>query len=321
MRSTFFVFVSILIHIVCLASLTLMPIRTVGPVGQAIEVEMGEPADQPGVEAPLEPEAPTVAAAPPEPQVSVPKPEPVVAPAAPKPAPPKPARKAKATPAPKAAPIASNPVMDLQGDVDVPPESLESTAEKTPTEEPIAAAPVEPTDDFQKVDEPEQVEAKTEADSSDLEKGQQDPAPTATAGPPSVAPTEAPIATSSQATPDQGQSLGKGGATKEGAVSVLQLKQMPGNKPPAYPERARREQRQGQLELVYRVTREGKVADIQIVKSTGSQDLDSEATQAIAKFKFVPGQEGWAKHPVVFNLKGTVTSMPSRLRSKGAQTE
>jgi protein TonB len=96
---------------------------------------------------------------------------------------------------------------------------------------------------------------------------------------------------------------------------------MPGNKGPAYPQQARLERRQGQLELVYRVTKEGTVSDLQITKSTGSSDLDEEALRAIAKFKFVPGQEGWAKHPVVYSLKGEVTYLPSRLRKNGTQAQ
>jgi protein TonB len=97
---------------------------------------------------------------------------------------------------------------------------------------------------------------------------------------------------------------------------------MNGNKPPRYPLQARKEGREGEVDLLYRVTKEGGVADIQIVRSSGSQDLDQEAVRAIAKFRFVPGQEGWARHPVNFTLKGETAALPSRLRTKvgGAQS-
>src|SRR6185369_3197393 len=97
--------------------------------------------------------------------------------------------------------------------------------------------------------------------------------------------------------------------------SYLDLRQLPGNQAPQYPMQARLEKRQGQLELLYRVTKDGGVADISVAKSSGFKDLDSAALAAIAKFKFVPGQEGWARHPVTFALKGPAATLPSTLRS------
>lgn len=111
----------------------------------------------------------------------------------------------------------------------------------------------------------------------------------------------------------------KAGATKGAAVSYLTLKQMSGNKAPSYPMSARLQKRQGEVGLLYRVTNSGAVADVQITKSSGHADLDQAAVQAIAKFKFVPGQEGWARHPVQFALKGSSESMPSKLRSANAE--
>jgi protein TonB len=114
----------------------------------------------------------------------------------------------------------------------------------------------------------------------------------------------------------------KGGAGQKGTVSYLDLKQMPGNKAPSYPMRARREGHQGQVELLYRVTKEGKVEGIQIAKSSGFKDLDQEAVKAVSSYRFVPGQEGWARHPINFELKGEAATLPSRLRSTtNAQTE
>ena len=95
---------------------------------------------------------------------------------------------------------------------------------------------------------------------------------------------------------------------------------MPGNRPPVYPLQARLENRQGNLELLYRVTKEGKVSDISIAKSSGSKDLDDSAVKAISQFKFYPGQEGWARHPVDFNLKGAVATLPSKLRANKNKT-
>jgi len=329
-----------------MAALVMVPTPTFSPEGgDTIEVQMGPPADNAGSEAAVsdadsKPQeiAPPVATvtAPPTP-APAPTPEPTVAvePIKAKPAPPaKPVKKAPAVTAAKPKPAAPSksaipadtPTIHEESAPPVAAETDTSGEEKfeaaaiaapveeakpvqeapAPTPAPVAAAV--PREKLIPVKEsvPAGIEADTEAQSPDLQKGAVDPAP-------------AVVGTSS--TPQATGELGKGGATKESAVSVLSLRQMPGNKQPVYPQRARLEQRQGQMELVYRVTREGRVADMQLISSTGSQDLDEEAIRAISKFKFVPGQEGWARHPVIFSLKGTITSMPSRLRSKGAQTE
>lgn len=132
-----------------------------------------------------------------------------------------------------------------------------------------------------------------------------------------VEPEAAPVANTAPAE-EAGPST-KGGATKGDAVSYLDLKQLPGNRLPTYPMQARLENRQGLLELLYRVTREGTVTDVQVVKSSGSKDLDDSAVAAISTYKFVSGQEGWARHPVVFSLKGDATSAASRLRVKSSE--
>jgi protein TonB len=105
------------------------------------------------------------------------------------------------------------------------------------------------------------------------------------------------------------------GDGKEEAVPYSGLKQAGPNKPPAYPIKARRERRQGQLELVYRVTHEGLVTDISVDKSSGHQDLDKAALEAVSKYHFEPGQEGWARHPIAFTLKGPEEELPSKLRT------
>jgi protein TonB len=114
------------------------------------------------------------------------------------------------------------------------------------------------------------------------------------------------------------QGLGRGGENKGEAVNYLELKQFSGNKAPTYPMQARKDKRQGQVDLLYRVTTEGRVAEVQIAKSSGHADLDEAAVKAIAKYRFVPGQEGWAHHPVIFALKGEASELPSKLRSANA---
>lgn len=114
----------------------------------------------------------------------------------------------------------------------------------------------------------------------------------------------------------------KAGATKQDAVSYLDLKPSSGNKPPAYPADARREHRQGELELVYHVTLDGLVEDISVAKTSGHEDLDEAAVEAVSKYKFAPGQEAWARQPVEFSLKGPDEDVvPSKVPVESTQAD
>lgn len=290
MRSTGFIFFSIIIHSICVMAVALMPIKTVSDKsGEPIEVNLTEAAEKAGA-----PEAP------PSPEPSKPEVIEVAKPIPPAP----PAPVATPTPKPVAKKIAKKaPAAKKVAPVAVPtPVENDESPDVAQTEE--APAPQEELVPV-KESAPGGVQAMTSEEETT-------PAPT-------PAPTPKAVAVSQ--TPQETGALVKGGAAQEGAVSYLDLRQMPGNKSPVYPINARMEKRQGQLELMYRVTQEGKVADIQVAQSSGHQDLDREAVRAIAQFKFVPGQEGWARHPVNFALKGQAVALPSQLRSKDAQAD
>ena len=318
MRSTGFVILSITFHCLAAMAIVLAPVRTVtsDTLGKPIEVKVTETADQPGVV------ASDVA-----PEDS--KPEAIVKPVTKievrKPSPDKVVVKIKHSIRTKKAaeeqPLPKKENLDAAVDAkDTAPAAAAVDSDKVTSEDksadkdesvkliPIkeAADGVEstPSTDSPSADSPGTDEKDTEAKSTDLEKTS-DPAPVAVTTDPSAKTGE----------------VAKGGASKEGAVSYLDLKQLPGNQPPAYPLQARLDSRQGQVDLLYRVTKEGKVADVQVVKSSGSKDLDNEAVRAISKFRFVPGQEGWARHPVSFALKGPVATLPSQLRGKGAAAD
>ncbi len=113
------------------------------------------------------------------------------------------------------------------------------------------------------------------------------------------------------ATVTQGNGNGEGaakgdgsGATPADAKDFADLKQKPGNRPPKYPLNARRAKLEGQVELTYFVSKQGFVEQVKVAKSSGSAALDHEAMQAIQNYKYFPGQEGWASHPVTFSLQG-----------------
>lgn len=110
---------------------------------------------------------------------------------------------------------------------------------------------------------------------------------------------------------------GVAAAAGEELRSYLDLKQQSGNRAPQYPDLARRRGDQGEVILNYFVTSQGAVKDIRIAKSSGSRDLDQEALRAVSRYRYVPGQEGWTEHPVMFSLKGSAVPQASRLRTAG----
>lgn len=363
MRSTVFVIISIAFHALCVAAVALAPQKISQPGGEEIEVQLGEAAEQPGLE--TAPEGKSEAAAPisepevvkaepvkPEPVKAEPvkpepvkKAEPVAKTEAPKPVPAKAPKKAKPVVA-TAVPVKSEETPKSEPATELP--AKQQTAEAEETLDPeiedasvvVVPAPVKnaaatdskPVLTPVKEKAPEGVEADNskEEEPAAEEKGEYQvpaaavPVKAAEKTAPAAAPVAAAAAPAAAAVgkgdehKEDGE-LAKGGATKAGAVSYLDLKQAPGNRSPLYPLAARKDKRQGQVELLYRVTKEGKVTDVQVAKSSGHKDLDGEAVRAISQFKFVPGQEGWARHPVSFALKGDSSELPGKLRSAGAQ--
>lgn len=95
--------------------------------------------------------------------------------------------------------------------------------------------------------------------------------------------------------------------------SYLDLRQASGNRPPQYPLEARKMGLQGRVILKYFVTDKGSVQDVQVSESSGHKVLDDEALRAISSYRFYPGQEGWAEHPVKFSLSGLKSEIPSDL--------
>ena len=82
------------------------------------------------------------------------------------------------------------------------------------------------------------------------------------------------------------------------------------NPAPAYPPAARRAGEQGTVTLRVLVTRDGLPSRVEIEKSSGSNNLDAAARDAIWGWRFVPARlgtdpiESWVLVPVVFRLDG-----------------
>ncbi len=120
------------------------------------------------------------------------------------------------------------------------------------------------------------------------------------------------VGDSTQAAPS---SAAQNFGTSQGLRNYEDLSQVPGNKPPQYPEQARLQKQQGQVVLQYFVTASGQVSNMKLIKSSGYASLDQEAVNSVGQFKYRPGQQGWTVHPVNFTLKGPEQKMGGRLRT------
>src|SRR5690606_3452100 len=140
--------------------------------------------------------------------------------------------------------------------------------EPLPAPVPVADTPAEPIQEPQ----PEAV-AETQ------------PEPIAPAPQP-VAQTPAPEQQPTPPAAGTGNSPNNGMAGSQQTIQVSQsylgLRQMPGNKPPVYSRDMRRQGVQGRGQLVYFVTRDGRVTDLRLTRSTGSPALDQAAIDAFS---------------------------------------
>ena len=112
---------------------------------------------------------------------------------------------------------------------------------------------------------------------------------------------------------------GKLAAGSPGGVrSVSQLKQVPGNPIPKYSNDERMKKADGTVIFLAYVSRDGSLVDFKQKRSTGHASLDSKTLDALRKWKFYPGQEGWVEIPMNWSLKGGAreTSALNRVLSR-----
>jgi protein TonB len=79
---------------------------------------------------------------------------------------------------------------------------------------------------------------------------------------------------------------------------------------PRYPESARRRGIEGTVLLKMRITAQGRVENVQVVRSAGYPDLDESAMEAVRRWRFEPARRNGAAVaedavllPVVFQLQ------------------
>ncbi len=101
-----------------------------------------------------------------------------------------------------------------------------------------------------------------------------------------------------------GNGTGSGGnGTSVRAIGGYQVK-------PRYPESARRRGIEGTVLLKMRITAQGRVEDVQVVRSAGYPEMDESAIEAVRRWRFEPARrngepvaEDAVLLPVVFQLQ------------------
>ena len=84
---------------------------------------------------------------------------------------------------------------------------------------------------------------------------------------------------------------------------------MADNRPPRYPESARRRQEQGRVMVGVSVATDGTPIDTRVDASSGHPALDEAAMDAVRRWRFVPGTQNdrpvvaSAQVPIVFRLQ------------------
>ena len=151
---------------------------------------------------------------------------------------------------------------------------LEKKAEPTP--QPPAAAP-EPTPP--KIEEPKpEPEPSTEASSQ--------PSPSSAAPPP--APTVGQSTPGAQTAPSgsQGPAGLPSGSLNDSDIKPLRMD------PPVYPRMAQARGIEGRVKVLFTITSDGRIDDIQVLESVPSRMFDREVRQAMAKWRFEPRVSG-----------------------------
>lgn len=187
-----------------------------------------------------------------------------------------------------------------------------SAQERPPTQDPLVEQTPEAPQQQAQLLPPKEEPTPTFAPSARVaEQAQQGANPQSNAAN-DVGPTSAPPG--SAAPHGEAQPGGYGVPTGAQIIDASKLIARPGNKLPDYPPQDRLRNRQGTTTLVGKVEADGSISQVMIERSAGSPYLDQAALNAFRTWKFMPGQAGWVRQPMVFQLSGAAKINPARLR-------
>lgn len=101
------------------------------------------------------------------------------------------------------------------------------------------------------------------------------------------------------------RTAGPAAGAPNGAIRSLEnLRQMPGNPKPRYSENERLNRQQGHVVFLAYISRAGYPTQFRQTHSTGYANLDRKTLDALKKWRFYPGQEGWVEIPFKWDLRG-----------------
>lgn len=107
----------------------------------------------------------------------------------------------------------------------------------------------------------------------------------------------------------------------KGVRSLEQLRQMPGNPKPQYSQDERLSGQQGKVAYLAYVDAAGRLSRFKQIQSTGYVNLDRKTLEALKKWRFYPGQQGWVELPLKWELKGGAQETRSILRANNSQPQ
>lgn len=100
-----------------------------------------------------------------------------------------------------------------------------------------------------------------------------------------------------------GYGSGHGNGSGAGVADLLRSIRHQIEKAKTYPEIARREGKQGTVELRFRIAANGMVEAIEIVRSSGHQTLDDSSMQTVHRAGPYPPVGGWIRIPLSYRLE------------------
>jgi len=103
-----------------------------------------------------------------------------------------------------------------------------------------------------------------------------------------------------------------------GVKDISEVRQVPGNVPPAYPVEDRRARREGEVVVLAYVTPNGLVSQCLLDSTSGSDAMNQSVMESVKRYRFQPGQPSWVRVPFRFALKEAMPQ-PQNAVGSGAQ--
>lgn len=110
------------------------------------------------------------------------------------------------------------------------------------------------------------------------------------------------------------QNNAKGAGTAGEIRKLEDLRQVPGNLKPEYDTEDRVQGLSGNIVVYGYVTKSGTISSFKLIQSTGHRSLDQKTLNALKRWRFYPGQDGWVELPFKWDLKGGVQQRPTLLK-------